>query len=82
MPNIILTDIEMPRMDGFGLARNIRDDYRTATVPLIMISSRTADKHQNLAKQLGVDAFFGKPVQEDELMAAVNQLLAAKQALH
>ena len=82
VPNIILTDIEMPRMDGFGLARNIRDDYRTATVPLIMISSRTADKHQNLAKQLGVDAFFGKPVQEDELMAAVNQLLAAKQALH
>ncbi|MES2580987.1 MAG: Hpt domain-containing protein [Pseudomonadota bacterium] len=81
-PDIILTDIEMPRMDGFGLARNIRDDARTAHTPLIMISSRTADKHQNLAKEIGVDAFFGKPVQDDELMSKVNELLAKKQTKH
>ena len=81
-PDVILTDIEMPRMDGFGLARNIRDDARTANTPLIMISSRTADKHQNLAKEIGVDAFFGKPVQDDELVSKVKELLAAKQALH
>lgn len=74
-PEIILTDIEMPRMDGFGLARNIRDDARTANTPLIMISSRTADKHQNLAKDIGVDAFFGKPVHDDELIAKVNELV-------
>ena len=81
-PDVILTDIEMPRMDGFGLARNIRDDARTAKTPLIMISSRTADKHRNLAKEIGVDAFFGKPVQDDELVSKVKELLATKQDLH
>jgi chemosensory pili system protein ChpA (sensor histidine kinase/response regulator) len=81
-PDAILTDIEMPRMDGFGLARNIRDDARTANTPLIMISSRTADKHQNLAREIGVDAFFGKPVQDDELVSKVNELLASKRVLH
>lgn len=81
-PDAILTDIEMPRMDGFGLARNIRDDARTANTPLIMISSRTADKHQNLAKEIGVDAFFGKPVQDDDLISKVNELLASRRALH
>ncbi len=81
-PDAILTDIEMPRMDGFGLARNIRDDARTANTPLIMISSRTADQHQNLAKEIGVDAFFGKPVQDEELISKVNELLASKRVLH
>jgi chemosensory pili system protein ChpA (sensor histidine kinase/response regulator) len=78
-PDAILTDIEMPRMDGFALARNIRDDARTANTPLVMISSRTADKHQNLAKEIGVDAFFGKPVQDDELVIKVNELITARQ---
>ena len=81
-PDAILTDIEMPRMDGFGLARNIRDDARTVHTPLIMISSRTADKHQNLAKDIGVDAFFGKPVQDDDLINKVNELIINKRSLH
>ena len=75
VPDIILTDIEMPRMDGFGLSRNIRDDQRFANTPLIMISSRTADKHQNMAKEIGVNAFFGKPVQDEELVAKMKELL-------
>ncbi len=75
-PDIILTDIEMPRMDGFGLARNIRDDVRTKNTPLIMISSRTAEKHRNVAAELGVNAFFGKPIADDELIAKINELLA------
>ena len=82
IPDVILTDIEMPRMDGFALARNVRNDTRTAKTPLIMISSRTADKHQNLAKDIGVDAFFGKPVQDDELIKKVRDLLATKPVLH
>ena len=81
-PDAILTDIEMPRMDGFALARNIRDDERTAKTPLIMISSRTADKHQSLAKEIGVDAFFGKPVQDEELVNMVTELIANKRQLH
>jgi chemosensory pili system protein ChpA (sensor histidine kinase/response regulator) len=78
VPDIILTDIEMPRMDGFGLSRNIRDDERLVDTPLIMISSRTADKHQNLAKEIGVDAFFGKPVQDEELVGKMKELLQTK----
>ncbi|MCB5190007.1 Hpt domain-containing protein [Methylobacillus arboreus] len=76
LPAVILTDIEMPRMDGFELARNVRDDERTRDIPLIIVSSRTAEKHQALATSLGVNAFFGKPVQEDELAAKLRQLLA------
>ncbi len=78
VPDIILTDIEMPRMDGFGLSRNIRDDKRFENTPLIMISSRTADKHQNMAKEIGVNAFFGKPVQDEELVAKMKELLSNK----
>jgi chemosensory pili system protein ChpA (sensor histidine kinase/response regulator) len=78
VPDIILTDIEMPRMDGFGLSRNIRDDVRTKSTPLIMISSRTADKHQNLAKEIGVDAFFGKPVSDEDLLSKIKELIQLK----
>lgn len=74
-PDIILSDIEMPRMDGFEFTRNVRGDSRTANTPLIIISSRTAEKHRNLAQELGVNAFLGKPVQDDELMAQISLLL-------
>ena len=74
-PDIILTDIEMPRMDGFEFSRYVRDNEKTSKIPLIIISSRTAEKHRNVAKDLGVNAFLGKPVQDDELMEQVNALL-------
>ena len=76
VPAIMLTDIEMPRMDGFELARNVRGDVHTALVPIIVISSRTAEKHRNLAREIGVDAYFGKPVQDEELLAQIAALLA------
>ena len=82
IPDAILTDIEMPRMDGFALARNVRDNPRTANTPLIMISSRTADKHQSLAKEIGVDAFFGKPVHDEDLINMMTELIANKRQLH
>lgn len=74
-PDIILTDIEMPRMDGFEFSRYVRDNEKTSNTPLIIISSRTADKHRNVARELGVNAFLGKPVQDDELIEQVNALL-------
>jgi chemosensory pili system protein ChpA (sensor histidine kinase/response regulator) len=75
LPGVMLVDIEMPRMDGFDLAKNIRGDTRTASIPIVMISSRTADKHRNQAAQLGVNAFLGKPYQEAELLQYVATFL-------
>jgi chemosensory pili system protein ChpA (sensor histidine kinase/response regulator) len=75
VPDLMLVDIEMPRMDGFDLTRNIRGNDSTAGVPIIMITSRTADKHRNYALDLGVNAYFGKPFQEDMLLAAIAGLL-------
>jgi len=77
-PDLMLVDIEMPRMDGFDLTRNVRGNDATAALPIIMITSRTADKHRNVALGLGVDAYFGKPFQEDALLAAITGLLEAR----
>lgn len=74
-PDLMLVDIEMPRMDGFDLTRNVRGVEATHSVPIIMITSRTADKHRNYALDLGVNAYFGKPYQEDALLAAIRGLL-------
>jgi chemosensory pili system protein ChpA (sensor histidine kinase/response regulator) len=68
LPDAILLDIEMPRMDGFELTRAIRGNARTAHIPLIVISSRTADKHRKYAAELGVNVYLGKPYQEEELL--------------
>jgi chemosensory pili system protein ChpA (sensor histidine kinase/response regulator) len=70
-PDVMLVDIEMPRMDGFDLTRNVRNDERLNHIPIIMITSRTADKHRNYAQELGVNAYFGKPFQEDVLLNAI-----------
>ncbi|MFZ6751662.1 Hpt domain-containing protein [Undibacterium sp. Ren11W] len=70
-PDVMLVDIEMPRMDGFDLTRNIRSDARTSHIPIIMITSRTADKHRNYAAELGVNEYFGKPYREDDLLGAI-----------
>ena len=78
LPDIMLVDIEMPRMDGFDLTRNLRGDPRTAAVPIIVISSRTADKHRAHAFELGVNDFIGKPYQEAELLAHIQKYLAPK----
>ena len=75
-PNVILTDIEMPNMDGFELVRQLKSDDATAKTPIIMISSRTAEKHQALAKTLGVNVFMGKPIQDEALIANITFLLA------
>ncbi|MYM87951.1 response regulator [Rugamonas sp. FT82W] len=74
-PDLMLVDIEMPRMDGFDLTRNVRGDERTKDIPIIMITSRSADKHRNYALQLGVNAYFGKPFQEPLLLDAIEGLL-------
>ncbi len=77
MPDAILLDIEMPRMDGFEFAKTIKSDPRSAHIPIIMITSRTAEKHRNRARELGVEAYLGKPFQEEELLRNLREMLAA-----
>ena len=71
LPRVVLSDIEMPRMDGFDLVRNLRADPRLAALPVVMITSRLAQKHRDYAAQLGVNHYLGKPYAEDELLGLV-----------
>jgi chemosensory pili system protein ChpA (sensor histidine kinase/response regulator) len=76
-PALMLSDIEMPRMDGFDLVRNVRGEPRWADLPVIMITSRIAEKHRDHARELGVDHYLGKPYDEDTLLALVRQSVLA-----
>ncbi|MDQ6680580.1 MAG: response regulator, partial [Pseudomonadota bacterium] len=73
VPRIVLSDIEMPRMDGFDLVRNIRADARLRELPVIMITSRIAQKHRDHAAELGVDHYLGKPYSEEDLLALIGR---------
>ena len=79
-PAVVLSDIEMPRMDGFDLARNIRGDARLKDLPIVMITSRIAEKHREYAKELGVDHYLGKPYPEEELMSLVRHYCGVEAA--
>ncbi|HET8695126.1 MAG TPA: Hpt domain-containing protein [Aquabacterium sp.] len=77
-PTVVLSDIEMPRMDGFDLLRNIRSDSRLTHLPVIMITSRIAQKHRDYAEELGANHYLGKPYGEEELLALVSRYAAAQ----
>lgn len=74
-PDVMLVDIEMPRMDGFDLIRNVRSDSRVAKTPIIMITSRTASKHRNYAMEARYE-YYGKPFQEQQLLESIENLSA------
>jgi chemosensory pili system protein ChpA (sensor histidine kinase/response regulator) len=80
VPDLMLLDIEMPRMDGYELATAMKADARLANVPIIMITSRTGEKHRQRAMDIGVNGYLGKPYQENELMRNVFSLLETTQA--
>ncbi len=77
-PDIILLDIEMPRMDGYEFASHVRNDPRVADIPIIMVTSRVGDKHRARAIELGVNDYLGKPYQDAELLEAMARLLEEK----
>jgi chemosensory pili system protein ChpA (sensor histidine kinase/response regulator) len=81
LPVVVLSDIEMPRMDGFDLVRNLRADPRLAPLPVIMITSRIAQKHRDHAAELGVDHYLGKPYSEDDLLGLVARYAASAAAM-
>ena len=81
-PALVLSDIEMPRMDGFDLVRNMRADAHLRDLPVIMITSRIAQKHRDHAAELGVDHYLGKPYSEEDLLALVARYTAATSSIH
>jgi chemosensory pili system protein ChpA (sensor histidine kinase/response regulator) len=74
-PDVILLDIEMPRMDGYEFASHVRNDERYSNVPIIMITSRVGDKHRARAIELGVNDYLGKPYQDAQLLDAIQRQL-------
>ena len=81
-PDVMLLDIEMPRMDGFEVATHVRHDSRLKDVPIIMITSRTGEKHRERAFDIGVNCYMGKPFQENELLNTIRELLGELQESH
>jgi chemosensory pili system protein ChpA (sensor histidine kinase/response regulator) len=75
-PDVVLLDIEMPKMDGFEVLRTVRRDPRLANLPIIMITSRTGEKHKQQALELGVNRFLGKPFQEANLISTIDEVIA------
>jgi len=80
VPDLMLLDIEMPRMDGYELATAMRADPRYKGVPIVMITSRSGDKHRQRAFEIGVQRYLGKPYQELDLMRNVYDLLGIARA--
>jgi len=76
----MLLDIEMPRMDGFELATHMRNDERLKHMPIIMITSRTGDKHRERAQQIGVNNYLGKPYQENDLLNSIHHIIGVSAA--
>ncbi|MDX2349309.1 MAG: response regulator, partial [Porticoccus sp.] len=75
LPDVMLLDIEMPRMDGFEVARRVKGNDELKNIPIIMITSRTGEKHRDRAFALGVEQYLGKPYQEDTLLEAISELI-------
>ena len=79
-PAVVLSDIEMPRMDGFDFVRNIRSDDKLRDLPVIMITSRIAEKHRDHAEELGVNHYLGKPYSEEDLLRLIREYAMATNA--
>jgi chemosensory pili system protein ChpA (sensor histidine kinase/response regulator) len=75
VPDMMLLDIEMPRMDGYELAQHVRSDARLRHVPIVMITSRAGQKHRKKAREAGANAYLTKPYQESDLVAQVSEVL-------
>ena len=81
LPDIILLDIEMPRMDGYEVASHVRNDPRLKHIPIVMITSRVSEKHRARAIEIGVDDYLGKPYQESQLLDAIEPLVNRRSAV-
>jgi chemosensory pili system protein ChpA (sensor histidine kinase/response regulator) len=80
IPDLILLDIEMPRMDGYELATYIRNSEHLRDIPIVMITSRSGEKHRQRAMEIGVNRYLGKPYQETELLHHIREILSTRMA--
>lgn len=80
LPAVVLADLEMPRMNGLELTTHLRTNGRTRDLPVIMVTSRTAEKHRTQATAAGVDDYLTKPYRESDLLARVRHLISKKAA--
>ncbi len=78
--HLILTDIEMPRMNGYELMAHLRQDPSTKRIPVMVLTSRAGAKHKERAMKEGAAAFLTKPVQEEQLLSAVAELIGESSA--
>jgi chemosensory pili system protein ChpA (sensor histidine kinase/response regulator) len=78
IPDLMLLDVEMPRMDGYELATQVRNTPELKHIPIIMITSRTGAKHRDKAEKIGINRYLGKPFNENELLENINALLNEK----
>jgi chemosensory pili system protein ChpA (sensor histidine kinase/response regulator) len=74
-PSVVVTDLEMPRMNGLELASHIRTQERLKDLPIIMITSRSTQKHRQMADEMGIDFYLVKPVQDDNLLINLQTLI-------
>jgi chemosensory pili system protein ChpA (sensor histidine kinase/response regulator) len=78
--HLVITDLEMPRMTGYELMAQLRQSPSTKRIPVMVVTSRAGAKHRDRALKEGASAFLTKPVQEDQLLAAVEELIGAETA--
>ena len=76
MPDLLITDLEMPRMNGLELAGHLGADDRCAALPVLMVTSRSTEKHRVQARAAGIDAFITKPYSNEDLLEQVTSMLA------
>jgi chemosensory pili system protein ChpA (sensor histidine kinase/response regulator) len=76
-PDLVLLDIEMPRMDGYEFLSTIRSQKANADLPVVMLTSRGSDKHRDKATALGATDYMVKPFQEDVLTRNIDRLVKA-----
>jgi len=75
-PDVLITDLEMPQLNGLELTRHLRSTPQGAQLPIVMITSRSQSKHQTLAEQAGVSHYLTKPYRDADLLALLAQCLA------
>ena len=80
-PDVFLCDMEMPRMDGLEFVRRIRSQSEFVSTPVVMVTSRAAEKHRRMAAEAGADEHVVKPFNDDRLMELINRMVAESREL-